>query len=65
MVKVISLSISPFLVIDANTNQTKYKVKKCNQFAILVSAYVTKVRTVLSTYQCFYVVKNLDHICTA
>jgi hypothetical protein len=26
MVKAISLSISPFLVIDANTNQSKYKV---------------------------------------
>jgi hypothetical protein len=25
-VEVISLSISPFLVIDANTNQNKYKV---------------------------------------
>jgi hypothetical protein len=25
-VDVISLSISPFLVIDANTNQSKYKV---------------------------------------
>jgi hypothetical protein len=27
MIKPISLSISPFLVIDANTNQSKYKVK--------------------------------------
>jgi hypothetical protein len=26
MVKSISLSISPFLVIDANTNQSKYEV---------------------------------------
>jgi hypothetical protein len=26
MIKLISLSISPFLVIDANTNQNKYKV---------------------------------------
>jgi hypothetical protein len=25
-IEVISLSISPFLVIDANTNQSKYKV---------------------------------------
>jgi hypothetical protein len=30
MIKPISLSISPFLVIDANTNQSKYKVRKCN-----------------------------------
>jgi hypothetical protein len=30
MVNPISLSISPFLVIDANTNQSKYKVQKCN-----------------------------------
>jgi hypothetical protein len=30
MVNPISLSISPFLVIDANTNQSKYEVKKCN-----------------------------------
>jgi hypothetical protein len=27
MIKPISLSISPFLVIDANTNQNKYKVR--------------------------------------
>jgi hypothetical protein len=27
-VEAISLSISPFLVIDANTNQGKYKVRK-------------------------------------
>jgi hypothetical protein len=26
MIKSISLSISPFLVIDANTNQSKYEV---------------------------------------
>jgi hypothetical protein len=26
----ISLSISPFLVIDDNTNQSKYEVQKCN-----------------------------------
>jgi hypothetical protein len=30
MVNPISLSISLFLVIDANTNQSKYKVQKCN-----------------------------------
>jgi hypothetical protein len=30
MVNPISLSISPFLVIDANTNQSKYKVQRCN-----------------------------------
>jgi hypothetical protein len=30
MIKPISLSISPFLVIDANTNQSKYKVYKYN-----------------------------------
>jgi hypothetical protein len=30
MIKPISLSISPFLVIDANTNQSKYKVQECN-----------------------------------
>jgi hypothetical protein len=34
MVNPISLSISPFLVIDANTNQSKYEVQKCNYFAI-------------------------------
>jgi hypothetical protein len=28
MVEAISLSISLFLVIDANTNQSKYKVEK-------------------------------------
>jgi hypothetical protein len=28
MVNPISLSISPFLVIDANTNQSKYKVQE-------------------------------------
>jgi hypothetical protein len=30
IVEAISLSISPFLVIDANTNQSKYKVLKCS-----------------------------------
>jgi methyltransferase-like protein len=30
MVNPISISISPFLVIDANTNQSKYGVQKCN-----------------------------------
>jgi hypothetical protein len=30
MVKSISLSISPFLVIDANTIQSKYEVHKFN-----------------------------------
>jgi hypothetical protein len=30
MANPISLSISPFLVIDANTNQSKCKVQKCN-----------------------------------
>jgi hypothetical protein len=30
MINPISLSISPFLVIDANTNQSRYKVQKCN-----------------------------------
>jgi hypothetical protein len=30
MVNPIFLSISPFLVIDANTNQSKYKVLKYN-----------------------------------
>jgi hypothetical protein len=30
MVNPISLSISPFLVMDSNTNQSKYKVQKCN-----------------------------------
>jgi hypothetical protein len=33
MVNPISLSISPFLVVHANTNQSKYKMQKCNQFA--------------------------------
>ena len=28
--KAISLSISPFLVIDANTNQSKHEVQNCN-----------------------------------
>jgi hypothetical protein len=30
MCKPISLSISPFLVIDANTNQSKYKSAELN-----------------------------------
>jgi hypothetical protein len=36
MVNPISLSISPFLVIDANTNQSKYKMQRCNQFAFIM-----------------------------
>jgi hypothetical protein len=35
MVDGISLSISPFLMIDANTNQNKYKVQKSNYIVIL------------------------------
>jgi hypothetical protein len=30
MVNPIFLSISPFLVIDADTNQSKYEVNKCS-----------------------------------
>jgi hypothetical protein len=39
MVETVSLSIFPFLVIDANTNQSKYKVQKYNWFAILTSVH--------------------------
>jgi hypothetical protein len=39
MVNPISLSISPFLVIDDNTNQSKYKVQKCNKFAFMISVH--------------------------
>jgi hypothetical protein len=40
MVKPISLSISPFLVIDANTNQSKYEVKNVTSFAIVIDVHM-------------------------
>jgi hypothetical protein len=39
MIETISLSILLFLVIDANTNQSKYTVQKYNWFAILTSVH--------------------------
>jgi hypothetical protein len=39
MVNPISLSISPFLVIYANTNQRKYGVQKCKWFAIEIDVH--------------------------
>jgi hypothetical protein len=39
MIKPISLSIFPFLVIDANINQSKYEVQKCNKFAFMIDVH--------------------------
>jgi hypothetical protein len=65
MVEAISLSISPFLVIDANTNQSKYKVYKCNLFAFcqMCISYF-EMKAVLIKYDWFDIVNILDHICT-
>jgi hypothetical protein len=66
-----SLSISPFLVIDANTNQSKYKVQKCNKFAFMISVHklhgvkpiesITKNKSECIAFLLFNI---LDHICT-
>jgi hypothetical protein len=71
MVKLISLSISSFLVIDANTNQSKYKVQKCNKFAFMMSVHklhgvkpIDSITKNKSEWIGFLLFDILDHICT-
>jgi hypothetical protein len=71
MVNPISLSISPFLVINANTNQSKYKVKKCNKFAFMMSVHrlygvklIESITKNSSEWIAFLLFNILDHICT-
>jgi hypothetical protein len=68
MVNPISLSISPFLVIDANTNQSKYKVQKCNWFAFRMcigSLELNQLKISLNMNGLLFLLFNiLDLICT-
>jgi hypothetical protein len=69
MVNPISLSISPFLLIDANTNQNKYKVQKCNKFAFMMNVHrllgVKPIEIITKNeWFAFLLFNILDHICT-
>jgi hypothetical protein len=71
MVNPISLSISAFLVIDANTNQSKYKMQKCNKFVFMISVHklhgvkpIESITKNKSEWIAFLLFNILDHICT-